>query len=116
MNQTENKDLKEFRKEAIDNLEKLRSSYMSSVDSSEDENDDRIKRLERAIRLFPALLKTEENFRISLSESERRERLEKELEPLFRVLRQELGAEFDRKREDILEALEAELKSNGAWK
>ena len=106
-------DLKEFRKDAIADLEELRSSYKDSMDNSEEGND-RIKRLERAIRLIPALLKTEENFLISLSESERRKRLERELEPLFRVLRQELGVEFDRKREDIIKALEAELKRNGA--
>jgi len=114
MNETAVPDLKEFREDAIADLEELRSSYMDSMDGFEDESDDRIKRLERAIRLIPALLKTEENFLISLSETERRERLERELEPLFRVLRQVLGAEFDRKREDIIKALEAELKRNGA--
>lgn len=109
MNQTEVKDLKKFRKEAIEDLDDLKKSYLTMVKSETD-----IQNLERAVRLLPGLLKTEESLRSSVEETERRERLEKELEPLFRVLRQELGVEFDRKREDIIAALEAELKRNGA--
>jgi hypothetical protein len=109
MNETTVIDLKGFREKAIEELEEIKKSYLAMVKSKTD-----IQNLERAVRLLPGLLKTEESLRSSVEETERRERLEKELEPLFRVLRQELGVEFDRKREDILAALEAELKSNGA--
>lgn len=109
MNETAIKDLKGFREKAIEELEELKKNYLAMVKSETD-----IQKLERAVRLLPGLLKTEENLRSSVEETERREQLEKELEPLFRVLRQELGPEFDRKREKILAALEAELKRDGA--
>ena len=109
MNQTAVKDLKEFRKEAIEDLDALKKSYLKMVKSEED-----IQNLERAVRLLPGLLKTEENLLTSVEQDERRKRLEDSLEPLFVVLSRVLGAEFDRKREDIIKALEAELKRNGA--
>ncbi|MCK4333603.1 hypothetical protein KAX06_02315 [candidate division WOR-3 bacterium] len=109
MNQTAVKDLKEFRKEAIEDLDALKKSYLKMVKSEED-----IQNLERAVRLLPGLLKTEENLLTSVEQDERRKRLEDSLEPLFAVLRKVLGAEFDRKREDIIKALEDELKRNGA--
>lgn len=117
MNQTEVKDLRGFREKAIDDLEDLKNRYLNLIRSngSEAESDQsKIKSLERAVRLLPGLLKTEESLRSSVEEQKKREQLERDLEPLFAVLRQVLGAEFDRRREDILAALEAELKSNGA--
>jgi len=114
MNETAVLNSAKFRRKAIKDLEKLKDRYLKMVNAADEETDkSRINRFEKAVRLLPGLLKTEENFLISLSETERRERLERELEPLFRVLRKVLGAEFDRKREDIIKALEAELKRNG---
>jgi hypothetical protein len=109
VDQTEVKDLKKFRREAIEDLNDLKKSYLAMVKSEQD-----IQALERAVRLLPGLLKTEESLRSSVEETEKREQLEKELEPLFGVLGKVLGAEFDRKREEIIAALEAELKAHGA--
>jgi len=108
-------ELKDFRKEAIANLEELKSSYMNLIKSGDDADEKpRIDRLERAVRLLPGLLKTEEGLLSSVEDTERRRQLEESLEPLFTVLRRVLGSEFDTKREDILAALEAELKNNGS--
>lgn len=109
MNQTMVKDLKGFREKAIEELEELKKSYLEIVRSEKD-----IQNLERAVRLLPGLLKTEESLRSSVEEQKKREQLERGLEPLFAVLSRVLGRDFDRRREDILTALEAELKSNGA--
>jgi hypothetical protein len=115
MNNTLVLDPANFRRKAIADLEDLKKRYLEIVHSNgEEENKLKADRLERAVRLLPGLLKTEENLLSSVEESERRKRLEASLEPLFAVFRKVLGVEFDRKREDILAALEAELKRNGA--
>lgn len=107
-------DLKGFRSQAIDQLEKLKNEYLNLVRSRDEKAADRIKNLERAVRLLPGLLKTEEDLRSSVALEEGKEKLEESLEPLFAVLRRVLGSEFDRKRPQILAALEAELNSHGA--
>jgi len=105
-------DLREFRGKAIKELENLKSSYLQKLESTEEDTE--LARFEKAIRLLPGLIKTEEYLLESVEETERRVRLERTLEPLFSALRRVLGADFDKKREEILEALENELKLNGA--
>jgi hypothetical protein len=106
-------DLACFRRKAISDLDKLKCRYLRMVHLGFVESPE-LGKLEKAVRLLPGLLKTEEGLLSSVEESERRKRLETSLEPLFRVLGKVLGAEFDRKREEIIAALEAELKSDGA--
>lgn len=104
-----------FRRKAIADLEDLKERYLELVRSGNQKVDqERIQNLERAARLLPGLLKTEETLLTSVEETEARRRLEESLEPLFAVLSRVLGAEFVSKREEILAALEAELKCNGA--
>lgn len=108
-------DSAKFRRKAIKDLEKLKKRYLKMIHAADEEIDKtRIDRLEKAVRLLPGLLKTEENFLISLSESERRERLNQELEPLFKILHKILGPVFERNREEIIAALDEELSSDGA--
>jgi hypothetical protein len=104
--------LEEFRSTAIKDLNKLKNKYIEMIDLSEQK--EKAQNLERAVRLIPGLLKTEEGFLISLSESQRREQLEELLDPLFNILQRVLGDEFERKKEPILAALEAELSKNGS--
>lgn len=115
MNETLLLDPTAFRRKAIKDLEELKKRYLEMIKSS-GEDEDKLKgdRLERAVRLLPGLLKTEENLLTSVEESQRRKRLEESLEPLFAVLHRVLGAVFESKREEIIAALEAELKSNGS--
>ncbi len=116
MNQTQLLDPATFRRKAIDDLEKLKNRYLDMVHSDDGGETDQsnIQRFERAMRLLPGLLKTEENLLSSAEDAEQRRRLEESLEPLFTVLRKVLGSEFDSKREEILAALEAKLKNNGS--
>jgi len=107
-------DLRKFRKDAISDLEELRKNYLEMVKSPQAENKLKSERLERAVRLLPGLLKVEEALRSSAEEEERGRRLEESLEPLFAVLGRVLGSEFNRRRREIIAALEAELKSNGS--
>ena len=108
-------DSTKFRRKAIRDLEKLKRRYLKVVESKRlAEEKPGVEHLEKAVRLLPGLLRTEERFLTSVEEAERREQLERKLEPLFTVLREVFGSEFDRKREEILEALETELKKNGS--
>lgn len=115
MNQTQLLDPATFRRKAIDDLEKLKNRYLDMVHSDDGGETDQsnIQKFERAMRLLPGLLKTEEGLLSSAEDAEQRRRLEESLEPLFAVLSRELK-EFDTKREDILAALEDELKNNGS--
>ncbi|MBN2378690.1 hypothetical protein JXM67_02675 [candidate division WOR-3 bacterium] len=89
MKATENKipDLARFRDEAILALEELKKRYLEMVKSTGDET----TILERAARLLPGLIKTEENLLTSIEESKRHGDLDTWLEPLFSVLRKVLG-------------------------
>lgn len=106
-------DLGCFRRKAINDLEKLKRRYLRMVHLAP-KDDPELGKLEKAVRLLPGLLKTEENLLSSELKEAQRKSLEENLEPLFTILRRILGRDFDRKREDILAALEAELKRNGA--
>ncbi|MBD3286125.1 hypothetical protein GF359_06400 [candidate division WOR-3 bacterium] len=110
-NNDETLDTADFRRKAIADLEDLKNRYLTMVRSNgKEENKLKGDRLERAVRLLPGLLKTEENFLSSTEEANRREKLEAELEPLFAVLEKVIGPEFEQKRDEIIAALEAELK------
>lgn len=111
MAETEKIDVASFRRKAIGDLERLHARYLRAIQSEEE--DPETAKLERAARLFPLLVKTEENLLSSAEESEGRKRLEDSLELLFSVLRKVIGSEFDSKRNEILKALEAELKFDG---
>lgn len=106
-------DLGCFRRKAISDLEKLKCRYLRMVHLAP-KDDPELGKLEKAVRLLPGLLKTEESLLSSELKEAQRKSLEENLEPLFTILRRVLGADFDRKREDILAALEDELKRNGS--
>lgn len=103
-------DIVAFRRNAIKQLEEVRNQYLETVKKAA--VDDDVAALEKVARLLPGLLKTEEKMIEEGAKSERRQNLEIFLEPLFRVLRGVFGQEFDARREEILEALEAELDSD----
>lgn len=104
-------DLGCFRRKAIRDLDKLKRRYLRMVHLGL-VDDSELRRLEKAARLLPGLVKTQESLLSSEEKAARRKRLEEELEPLFGVLHRVLGVEFDRKREEIITALEAELTRN----
>lgn len=108
-------DLGCFRRKAIRDLDKLKKRYLRIVNYTS-QDDPELGKLEKAMRLLPGILKTEESLLSSEMLQERRERLEEDLEPLFAVLRKVLGKDFDLKRNQILAALEDELKLDGAAK
>ncbi len=103
-------DIADFRRKAVAQLEQVKNQYLDAVKTAT--GDDEAVKLEKAARILPGLLKTQEKFISQAALSERRQNLELFLEPLFRVLRGVFGQEFDSKREEILTALEAELDSN----
>jgi len=99
-------ELADFRNEAIHDLQELKKKYVAMISASADES----IILERAARLLPGIIKAEENLLTSVEESERRRKLEEGLEPLFVILQNVLGNKFLEKRDEIIAALEAELK------
>lgn len=106
-------DLGCFRRKAIKDLDKLKNRYLRMVNLPS-QKDPELGKLEKAMRILPGVLKTEESLLFSETKEEQRKKLEEDIEPLFAVLRRVLGGDFDSKREQILAALEDELKLNGA--